>query len=105
MDDNVDVLAGMDEALHAMIAEGDLHTIYDPVCRDLIFFLPDQDVEVGAEELKQRWSGHSESKPALVLYDPSLVSGPIDDLDVLRARPVLVVGYKLAGLVHCPHLT
>ena len=39
----------MEEVLHAMITEGDLHTIYDPVHRDLIFFLTDQKIEIEAE--------------------------------------------------------
>ena len=48
MDDD-DILEGMDEALHAMIAEGELRTVYDPVHRDLMFFFPDQEVEIAVE--------------------------------------------------------
>ena len=47
--DNDDILEGMDEALHSMIAEGDLHTVFDPVHHELIFFLTDQDSKNGAE--------------------------------------------------------
>jgi hypothetical protein len=39
----------LDETSHSMIAVGDLHTVYDPVHRDLIFFFPDQDVEIEVE--------------------------------------------------------
>jgi hypothetical protein len=49
MDDDGAILEGMDEALHSMIAEGDLRTVYDPGHRDLIFFFPDQEVEIAAE--------------------------------------------------------
>jgi hypothetical protein len=39
----------MDEVLLSMIADDDLRTVYDPVHRDLILFLPGQEVDIKTE--------------------------------------------------------